>query len=78
MNTLLKIEQVIGLVQLGLSSGKAIVDAVKAGRMRVQDAGGREMSADEVRSHVATAQAAALHTGDAAEGRIERRHEGEG
>lgn len=78
MNLLLKIEQVIGLVQLGLASGKAIVDAVKAGRAVVTEPSGEVLTAEDVLAHVRQAQDAALSVGDAAAGRIEDRATDEG
>lgn len=72
---ILKLQQVGQLVQLGLVSGKAIVDAFKAGRVAVErDDSDAPATADEVRAAVERAQNEALATGDAAAGRIEDRH----
>lgn len=71
---LLNLDKVIGLVQVGIAGIQSIVSAVREGRMKVKDAAGRELSADEVKTACEAAQRKALEVGDAAADRIEDRH----
>jgi hypothetical protein len=70
MKLLMHIEQVIGLVQLGIASAQAIASAVKAGRMAVKGPVGTQLTAEDVLAHVKAAQDEALRVGEAAKGRI--------
>lgn len=70
---ILGIEKVVGLIQLGLSSAKAIRDAVESGKLSVKNAGGQEMTAADVVTHVDAAIAKAGEVGDAAAARVEGR-----
>jgi hypothetical protein len=69
----LDIQQVIGLVQLGLTTVQAIRTHIADGRVSVQ----QELTADEVVSRVSDAQAAALALGDAAAADVAAQHAGD-
>ncbi len=71
------IEQILPIVQAGITTGKAIAQAVRDGRAKVMDASGRVLSPEEVNKHVNDALAAGIKAGQAAEQRIEGRHRDE-
>ncbi len=72
------IESAITLIQMGLTTGKAIVDIVRAGRVAVVRADGTAITADQVETAIASALVAGGHTGASAAGRIDDRHTADG
>jgi hypothetical protein len=74
-NTLDKVLTLTATVSSFARYAAGIVKAVRDGKVRVHDASGRELSADEVQAHWDVAEAAGNAAGDQAEARIERRHD---
>lgn len=74
---LLKIDKVIGFVQLGIATYQNIVQAIRNRQVRVDDLDGKELTAEEVEARCKAAQLQTLKTGDAAAGRIDARPRGD-
>lgn len=72
-NLILKIQQVVGLVQLGLTTVQAIVGAVSAGRTAVTEADGEVIPPDALTGRLEALLAHAGAVGDAASARVEGR-----
>lgn len=75
---ILTIQQVVGLIQRGLSTAKAVADVVDAGRMAVTGADDAPLTGAQVIEHVDAAIAKSAETGDAAAARLESRPRGDG
>lgn len=76
LGLILTIENVIALVQRGLTTASAVAAAVQAGHTAVVGPMNTPLSAEDVVAHVDAAIAAAGDAGAAAAGRIEHRHDG--
>lgn len=75
---LLGIEQVVGLIQRGLTTARAIAASVEQGRATVTNADGQPIAAEQVLDAINAACTQAASVGDAAAGRIDGRHAGDG
>ena len=75
---LLGIEQVVGLIQRGLTTARAIVASVEQGRATVTNADGQPIAAEQVLDAINAASHPVPLVGDAAAGRIDGRHAGDG
>lgn len=78
LGLILTIENVIALIQRGLTTAKAISASVEAGRTAVIGAGNRTMTPEDVELSVERAIAQDGVTGDGAAGRLEDRPRGDG
>lgn len=78
MSLILKLDMVVGLIRAGIATAAAIHQSVADGKARVQDAQGRDISVEELNASIDEALVKAAETGDAAAGRIDDRHEGDG
>ena len=70
-----KLETIIGLVRIGVTTLKTVVDAVRANRLEVEGDAGELLSAEDVETHCADAEAERVKTASGAEGRIAGRTE---
>lgn len=70
---LLKIDQLVGLVKLGLATYQAIKAAVVAGRVAIAEADDQPISADRLDARFTAVLAHSFGVGDEAVARIEAR-----
>lgn len=74
---LLRFDQVMGLIRIGLVVGDAIVGKVRDGAVEV-DKDGAVMTSEQVAAEIDAAQAVSLNKGDAAADRITDRSDDDG
>jgi hypothetical protein len=67
---ILTIQQVIGLIQMGISTGTAIHGAVVAGKAKVTTAAGTEVTPEQLQTAIDELKAAGAAGGDEAVARI--------
>ena len=78
LGIILLIQQVAGLVQAGITSARAMADAVKAGKIAIVHPSGAPIPHDQVEAETAAVIEKAGLAGDAAAARVDGRHPGQG